>query len=261
MSPRATTSWRRWAARVYRPDGIDGPLPTIAFFHGGGFVIGDLDTHDPLCRLLARECRSVVVAIDYPLAPEHPFPAASEAAVAAIRDLAGRLLELGGDDRLAVAGDSAGGNLAAYVAQSCRDVVRAGQLLLYPKVDAAGGYDSMSENATGYFLDVPTIDWFTTQLLAGDPGSFDVEDLRLSPLRGDLAGLAPAVVVTAGFDPLRDEGRAYAAALGSADVPVEAVEYADLIHGFANMDHVATSAKAALVDLLARFREVLHPTT
>ncbi len=248
------------AARVYRPEGVTEQMPTVVFFHGGGFVIGDLDTHDPLCRLIARAARAVVVAVDYPLAPEHPFPTASEAAVVAVRDVAGRLAELGGNDRLGVAGDSAGGNLAAYAAQVCRDVVQGGQLLLYPKVDAAGDYPSMSENGTGYFLDVPTIDWFSTQLVGGD-GSVDPEDPRLSPLRGDLSGVAPAIVVTAGFDPLRDEGRVYAAALTAAGVPVHALEYADQIHGFANMDHVAPSAKAALDEILPRFGVVLTPPT
>lgn len=250
-------------ARVYRPDPVagsaTGPLPTVAFLHGGGFVIGDLDTHDPLCRMIARDCEAVVVAIDYPMAPEHPFPEPVEAALAAVREVHARRGELGGDDRVAVAGDSAGGNLSAVVAQQARDLGLTAQLLIYPVVDPAGEYASRKENGTGYFLDVPTMDWFFLQYVGAKPGDSVLSDLQLAPLRGDLAGLAPAVVATAEFDPLRDEGEAYAAALHTAGVQVDAIRYDGQIHGFANMDHLARSAKAATDDMLARFKALLHP--
>jgi acetyl esterase len=247
-------------ARVYRPDGVSGPLPTVAFLHGGGFVIGDLDTHDPLCRLIARDCEAVVVAVDYPLAPESPFPAAVDAALDAVREIHERRLELGGDDRVAVAGDSAGGNLAAVAAQELRDLPLSAQLLMYPKTDTSEAYPSLVDNGTGYFLDTPTIDWFSEQYVGvgADVQSLS-SDLRLAPLQGDLSGLAPAVVATAEFDPLRDEGEAYAAALVDAGVTVDAKRYDGQIHGFANMDHLAPSAKAATDDMLARFRVLLHP--
>jgi acetyl esterase len=245
-------------ARVYRPESAPGPLPTVVFLHGGGFVTGDLDTHDPLCRMLARDCDAVVVAIDYPLAPEHPFPEPVETALAAVREVHGRRGRYGGDDRVAVAGDSAGGNLAAVVAQEARDLGLAAQLLIYPAVDPVGDYASLEENATGYFLDVATIEWFQVHYAGAEPAESLVLDERLAPLQGDLAGVAPAVVATAEFDPLRDEGEAYAAALAAAGVPVDAKRYDGQIHGFANLDHVAPSAKAATDDMLARFKAMLH---
>ncbi len=247
-------------ARVYRPDASTGPLPTVLFLHGGGFVIGDLDTHDPLCRLIARDCEAVVVAVDYPMAPEHPFPEPVEAAIAAAREVHGRLGELGGDIRLAVAGDSAGGNLAAVVTQQARDLGLTAQLLMYPTVDPGGTYASREQNATGYFLDTPTMEWFFAHYVGTETDQALLSDVRLTPLGGDLAGLPPAVVVTAEFDPLRDEGEAYAAAMRQAGVPVDAKRYDGQIHGFANMDHIApSSAKAATDDMLVRFKALLHP--
>ena len=243
-------------ARVYRPDGA-GPLPTILLLHGGGFVIGDLDTHDSPARTLANGCAAVVVSVAYRLAPEHPFPAAVDDAVAAARHVAAHLAELGGDDRLAMAGDSAGGNLSAVVAQTFRDDGRplAGQLLIYPVTDMTGEHPSHAENAEGFFLDLATMEWFLRQY-AGHLA--DHADPRLSPLHGDLGGLAPAVVVVAEFDPLRDDGLAYAQALAAAGVPVQVRTFPGLIHGFVDMGRHSTAAQEALDETCALFRKVLH---
>jgi acetyl esterase len=243
-------------ARVYRPEG-EGPFPTVAFFHGGGWVIGDLDTHDNQAREVCRGSRAVVVAVDYRLAPEHPFPAAADDAVAAARWVATHLDELGGDARMAVAGDSAGGNLAAVVAQTLHadGTPLAGQFLIYPAVDAAGEYPSRAENATGYFLEQPTMDWFYGHYA----GAWDdTKDPRLSPLHGDLSGLPPAVIVTAEFDPLRDEGEAYGEALRAAGVPAEVRRYDGMIHGFFGMGTASPAAQAAIEESCARFGELLH---
>ncbi|MDN4173780.1 alpha/beta hydrolase [Nocardioides sp. SOB77] len=244
-------------ARVYRPRADAGPLPTVAFFHGGGFVIGDLDTHDLTCRTIATLCDAVVVSVDYRLAPEHPFPAAPDDALAAARWVSDSLADLGGDDRMGVAGDSAGGNLSAVVAQAFRDEGRplAGQLLVYPVTDMGGSYPSHTENAEGFFLDSRTMAWFGAQYV-GDPSALG--DPRLSPLHGRLEGLAPAVVVTAELDPLRDDGNAYARALADAGVPVEHRVYPGLIHGFVDMGRHSAAAQAAVEETCALFRRVLH---
>lgn len=244
-------------ARVYRPD-LAGPLPTIVMFHGGGFVIGDLDTHELNARTLATGCEAVVVSVDYRLAPEHPFPAGVEDAIAATRWAAEHLAELGGSDRLAVAGDSAGANLSAVAAQAMRDagVTLAGQLLIYPVTDMYAEHPSHAENAEGYFLDLDTMQWFDQQYVGGREVAGD--DPRFSPRHGDLAGLAPAVVVVAEFDPLRDDGLAYAAALAEAGVPVEVRTFDGLIHGFVDMGPHSTAALAATAETTALFRKVLH---
>lgn len=245
-------------ARVYRP-ALEGPLPTIVMFHGGGFVIGDLDTHEVMARTLANDCAAVVVAVDYRLAPEHPWPAGVEDAIAATRWASSHLDELGGDSRLAVAGDSAGGNLSAVVAQAMRDegISLAGQLLVYPVTDRGGSYPSHEENGTGYFLDIDTMLWFDQQYV-GHLTDVDVHDPRLAPLHGDLAGLAPAVLVVAELDPLRDDGLAYAAALADAGVPVEVRTFPGMIHGFFDMGRVSPAAQAAIEETTALFRKVLH---
>jgi acetyl esterase len=244
-------------ARVYRPEG-DAPFPTVVFFHGGGWVIGDLDTHDNMARHICRGSGAVVVAVDYRLAPEHPFPAAADDAVAAARWVAGHLDELGGDGRLAVAGDSAGGNLAAVVAQVLRDegTPLAGQFLIYPAVDAEGEYPSRVENATGYFLEKDTMDWFYGHYA----GAWDdAKDARLSPLHhADLAGLPPAVIVTAEFDPLRDEGEAYGEALRAAGVRADVQRYDGLIHGFFDRGTISPAAQKAIDESCARFGELLR---
>lgn len=246
--------------RIYRPE-ADGPVPTVVLFHGGGWVVGDLDTHDAMARSLCRDCTAVVVSVDYRLAPEAPFPAAVEDAVAATRWAAAHLADLGGDARLAVAGDSAGGNLAAVVAQTLRDEpdgipALVAQLLVYPATDASGDYASRVENGAGYFLERPTMDWFMRHYASG--GAV-LTDPRVSPLRAaDLAGLPPAVVVTAGFDPLRDEGEAYAAALREAGVPVQVRRFDTMIHGFFDMGQVSPAARNAVSQTCAMFAELLH---
>ena len=232
----------------------DGPFPTVAFFHGGGFVVGDLDTHDNMARAICRSAVAVVVSVDYRLAPEHPFPAAVDDAVAATQVIRERLADLGGDGRLAVAGDSAGGNLSAVVTQHVPGL--AAQFLIYPATDAGGHYASRRDNAEGYFLDDPTMVWFTDHYAAEA-----LDDPRFSPLRRDaLAGLPPAVVVTAELDPLRDEGLAYAAALEAAGVPVVRRCYDGMIHGFMDMAPYSEGARTAVDDAVGLFAEVLAAT-
>lgn len=244
-------------ARIYRP-ASEGPAPTLVFLHGGGFVIGDLDTHDQTCRRLCAGAETVVVSVDYRLAPEHPWPAAVDDALAATLAVAADLASYGGTDVLAVGGDSAGGNLAAIVAQSpqLRDVVR-GQLLIYPAVDPGGEYASREENAAGYFLEQATMEWFFAQYVP-ELDDAALADPRLAPLHGDLAGLAPAIVVTAEYDPLRDEGEAYADALAAAGVSVDRVRYDSLVHGFIDMGVLSPAATSAVDDLVARTRSLLH---
>ncbi|MFC7494646.1 MULTISPECIES: alpha/beta hydrolase [unclassified Nocardioides] len=245
-------------ARVYRPAAA-GPLPTIVMFHGGGFVIGDLDTHDLTARTLANDAEAVVVSVDYRLAPEDPWPAGVEDAIAATRWAASALADLGGDARLAVAGDSAGGNLAAVTAQAMRDegIDLAGQLLVYPVTDGATPYPSHEENGAGYFLDIDAMVWFDQQYVGHLP-DVDHDDPRISPMHGSLTGLAPAVVVVAEFDPLRDDGLAYAEALSAAGVPVEVRTYPGLIHGFVDMGRHSPAAQAAIEETVGLFRKVLH---
>lgn len=245
-------------ARVYRPLGTEGPVPTIAFFHGGGWVIGDLDTHDITCRTIAAEVGAVVVSVDYRLAPEHPAPAPVEDALASARWISEHLADLGGSDALGVAGDSAGGNLSAVVAQVFRDEDRplAGQLLIYPGTDFVGDYPSLTDNAAGYFLDIPTISWFMDHYVGHLAGA-ELDDPRLSPLHGDVTGVAPAVVVTAQLDPLRDQGNAYADKLREAGVRVESTTFPGLIHGFVDMGRYSPAAQAAIVETCRMFKDVL----
>jgi acetyl esterase len=239
-------------ARVYRPV-TAGPHATVAFFHGGGWVIGDLDTHDAVARQICRDADAVVVSVDYRLAPEAPFPAAALDGIAAARDIAARLAEFGGNDRLGVAGDSAGGNLSAVATQHVPEITA--QFLIYPATDVIGEYASREENGEGYFLDAPTMAWFAGHYVT--PTS-DLTSTLLSPLRGSLVGLPPAVVVTAEFDPLRDEGIAYADALAAAGVEVDAVTYPGMIHGFIDMGPWSAGAQAASDDAVQRFARVLN---
>jgi acetyl esterase len=215
-------------ARVYRPD-RDGPLPVIAYFHGGGWVVGSIDSFDSVCRALANASGAIVVNVGYRLAPEHPFPAALEDCVAVTRWLAGEAGKLGGDPaRLAVAGDSAGGGLAIGVARHLRDAVRF-QALIYPVCDAGRDTPSYSEFAEGHGLTAKGMERFWTLYLDGADGN----NPDASPLRAtDLEGLAPAFVLTAQFDVLRDEGEAMAEALRAAGVEVTYRRYDGTIHGF-----------------------------
>ena len=239
-------------ARVYRPD-TPGPHPSVLFLHGGGWVIGDLESHDAACRRLCRDVDAVVVAVDYRLAPEHPFPAAVDDALAAASYVVAHRDEFGGAGPIGVAGDSAGGNLSAVVAQRVPGIDA--QLLVYPATDAAGDGASREENGVGYLLELATMEWFGRHYLSGADVALD--DARLSPLHGELAGLPPAVVVTAEFDPLRDEGEAYAAALDDAGVAVDLVRYDGLIHGFLDLGAFSPAAAEAVTDVNARFRRVL----
>jgi acetyl esterase len=237
------------AIRIYHPsDGGPaevGARPGLVWFHGGGFVIGDLDTADAECRRLCEATGVVVVSVDYRLAPEHPHPAAVDDCLAATRWVAAHAAAIGIDpSRLAVGGDSAGGNLAAVVAQQCRGVGPdlAFQLLVYPVTDLASElgdtpYPSMAENAEGYFLTAETMRWFADRYV---PDGVDPADPTISPLRASsLEGLPPALVLTCGYDPLRDEGRAYAAALEAAGVPVECHCEESGIHGLLAMSAIA----------------------
>jgi len=245
--------------RVYRPGGA-GPWPVVVFFHGGGWVIGDRDTHDGLCRHLCTGTPAVLISVDYRLAPEHPFPAAVEDAEAATRWAAANAAQFGADPaRLAVAGDSAGGNLAAVVARRARDQGGppiAFQLLLYPVTDLTRSHPSYVANGEGYLLTAQAMAWFAGHYLAGaDPRNPDVSPL----FTADLRGLPSAYVVTAEFDPLRDEGEAYAAALRRAGVDATAVRYDGMIHGFLSMDGLLDEARRALAVTVEALRAGLAP--
>ncbi|MCX4672335.1 alpha/beta hydrolase [Streptomyces sp. NBC_01381] len=242
-------------ARVYRPHATT-PAPTVVYLHGGGWVAGDLDTHDVHARTLCHDLAAVVVSVDYRLAPEHRFPAAVEDAYTALTWVAQHVEAFGGDPaRLAVGGDSAGATLAAVCAQQAHadGLSLAAQLLVYPSTDMAGAYPSRAENGEGYFLTTTELRWFFEQYLgvspadpASDASAAFGADPRVAPLRAkDLSGLAPAVVATAEYDPLRDEGDAYAEALRGAGVRVEHRRFDGLVHGFYGMDHISPAAGAA----------------
>lgn len=242
--------------RVYRPEGVAGPVPTVVYFHGGGWFRGDIDTHDQVVRRLVRDTGAVFVSIGYRLAPEHPWPAAPHDAVHAIRWVAGRLDAFGGSSVLAVAGDSAGGNLAAIATQHLRgEVDIAAQLLIYPATDLLAHHPSKDEFATGHLLTAAMTDYINSLYFSGEEPA--PRDPRHSPLHGDLAGLPPAVVATAECDLLRDEGEAYAAALIAAGVGVDAVRYDGMIHGFMDQGHVSDAARAATLDVNRRFARLL----
>jgi len=219
--------------RVYHPD-PSRLLPVVAYYHGGGWVLGDLDTHDGLCRRLAHESQAVVVSVDYRLAPEHPFPAAVDDAYAALLWIAENSAQLGVlPDRLSVAGDSAGGNLAAVVAMLARDasgpVIRS-QVLIYPVTDHRFETRSYTQHAEDRYLTRDSMIWFWNQYV---PNESDRTDWRASPLRADnLANLPPALVITAAYDPLCDEGEAYAERLTVAGTRVTLTRYNGMIHGF-----------------------------
>lgn len=248
--------------RVYTPlDARDGPLPGLVFFHGGGFVIGDLETHDDLCRCLANGSGCRVVSVDYRLAPECPFPAAVDDCYAATKFIAGHAADFGiRADQFAVGGDSAGGNLAAVVCQLAKSGgPKIGyQLLIYP-VTQLGQPDmpSMKENAKGFFLERESMAWFTRMYC---PDATFHGDARMSPLLAkDLSGLPPAYVATAGFDPLRDEGKAYADKLDAAGVPVTYVNYPGMIHGFFSLRGLIPKAREAVAAAAAALRAGITP--
>lgn len=251
----------RMRYRRYVPRHASSPLPLLVYYHGGGFVIGSLDSHDDGCRWLAVEADCVVLSIDYRLAPEHPFPAAVHDAVAAYRWARAHARELQADpERVVVGGDSAGGNLSAEV---CLETKRRGermperQLLIYPATDLTRSCPSHRTFSEGYFLDDETMGWFLANYL---PRPEDARDPVASPLFvDDLSGLPPAHVITAGFDPLRDEGEAYADRLRDAGVPVDLQREEALIHGFFNMGGVSRAAAAASRSVAHRLHSSLRP--
>lgn len=252
-------------ARLYRPDD-SAALPLVIYFHGGGFVLCGLDSHDNICRSLARRSGALVLSVDYRLAPEARFPAAADDAVAAVRWANAHAAQLGADPaRIAVAGDSAGGNLAAVACQQLRGsgIALRHQLLLYPWLDctdAATGSASYRECATGYFLSAAELDWYRAQYLANRA---DAADVRASPLhQRDLHGLPPATIITAEFDPLRDQGEAYGEALQRAGNSATVRRWPGQFHGFASMQgaldaasHALDAAAAALVQAFGGSRQ------
>ena len=241
--------------RVYTPAGRE-PFPVIVFLHGGGWILGTLDTHDDYCRSLSNRAGAVVVSVDYRLAPEYRFPSPLDDSYAALQWSAVHAGEIGGDGaRLAVAGDSAGGNLAAAAALMARD--KGGpkialQVLLYPATNDAFDTASAHQNASGFGLSRDAMIYFWGNYL-GKPS--DAENPYASPLRArDLRGLPRALVITAQFDPLRDDGLAYAARLHRAGVPVRCTNYLDMNHGFALFGAVYESARKAMEEAVGELR-------
>jgi acetyl esterase len=238
--------------RVFTPSGT-GPLPALVYFHGGGWVTGDLDTHEGICRTLANAAGCVVASVDYRCAPEFMYPTAAEDCYAATRWVAERASELGVDARyLAVCGDSAGGNLAAAVALMVRD--RGGprlalQVLVYPITDYDFTRPSYTENAEGYLLTSASMRFYWDAYV---PNEADRMQPYVSPMRAaSLAGLPAALVITAEYDPLRDEGEAYAKKLAQAGVPVTQSRYPGMIHAFFRFTNVMDSARAAVAEVVA----------
>ena len=244
--------------RLYRPAG-EGPFPVILFLHGGGWVLCSLDSHDNVCRELCAGAEALVVSVDYRLAPEHRFPAAIDDSFAALAWVAAHAAEIGGDaSRIAVAGDSAGGNLAAAAALKARDAggpALVGQLLVYPVTDyPSDAMASYAENDEGYGLTRASMEHYWGEYLGDAPADAPYA----APLRArDFAGLPPAFVITAQYDVLRDEGEAYAGALQAAGVPVEVTRYEGVNHGFFSLGGMVGTATEAVRDacdwLKARF--------
>ena len=250
----------RLPVRLYKPEGADATPPLVVYFHGGGWVIGSIEAYDPTCRALASASGCAVASVEYRLAPESAFPAAPEDCYAATRWLAENAADLGVDgERLAVAGDSAGGNLAAVVSLMARD--RGGpkisyQVLIYAAVDVGGEYPSRTENAEGYFLTARGMRWFYGHYIqdesrAGDP-------LASPLLADDHSGLPPAMIVTAGYDPLRDEGEAYAEKLREAGVEAKVSRHDDMIHGFVSMIGALDDARESHAEMGRELRAALR---
>lgn len=241
-------------ARIYTPKTLrktNGLAPCLVFYHGGGWVIGDLDSHDVVCRKLAHEGELIVISIDYRLAPEHKFPAAVDDAITAVKWVASNAKDLDIDaGRLMVGGDSAGGNLAAVVALAARDANGpkiAGQVLIYPATDFAMKHPSHSEPETSILLTHSVIKWFCNHYLSGPA---DIDNWQASPARAKtLADLPPAYVLTAGGDPLRDEGDEYAGRLKEAGVPVTYKHFPGQFHGFFTMGKLLPQANVAASDI------------
>jgi len=244
--------------RIYRPEG-EGPHPVVVYFHGGGFVIGGIETHDGICHQLALRVPAVVVNVDYRLAPEHRFPAAVEDSLAATEWVSANAAPLAADrGRLAVAGDSAGGNLSAVVSLRARGSGGppiAFQLLVYPATDLTRSAASHKENGEGYLLTNELMAWFMAHYFGGEG---DLRHPDASPLFvEDLSGLPPALVITAEFDPLRDEGEAYAERLRRAGVDARASRYDGMIHGFFGLDAVFDASRKAMDEAVMALQEAL----
>lgn len=242
--------------RIYSPAGA-GPHPALVFFHGGGWVLGDLDTVDGPCRALTNQAGCVVVSVDYRLAPEHKFPACLDDCAAAVRWVSQNAEALGIDGgRIAIGGDSAGGNLTATVALQNRDAggpALCHQLLIYPVTDSRRNTPSYTTNGQGYFLSAAAMEWFWEQYLND---ASEGENPLASPIRAtDLSKLPPATVITAEFDPLRDEGEAYAEQLASAGVAVESRRWDGTIHGFFGMPDLLPKGKEAIAYAASRLRD------
>lgn len=242
------------AVRIYRPASTSGPVPTVVYAHGGGFVFCDLDSHDGLCRSFANLIPAVVVSVDYRLAPEHPWPAAAEDVLAVTQWAARNADALGGDPgSIAVGGDSAGGHIAVAVALMARDCgapALAAQLLLYPMISANFDTESYRLFGEGFYNPRPALEWYWDQYL---PSPADRQHPYAAPLNADLRGLAPAVVVVAGHDPLRDEGIAFSDALERAEVPTTRLVFDGGIHGFMTMPilNLAQQARKAACEQLS----------
>ncbi len=250
-------------ARFYSTPELGGPHPLLVFYHGGGFVLGDLDSHDGLCRSLCVHGGVDVLAVDYRLAPEHPFPAGVDDARAAFEWAQANAADLGSDPtRIAVAGDSAGGNLAAVTAREMAKSLAPppiAQLLIYPTIDWTLKHPSHGLFGNGFLLTSDLMDWFGIQYVGQTRGDESLDDPRLSPLKAeDVIGLPPAVVVTAGFDPLRDEGEAYAAKLKAAGNEVVLRRFPSMIHGFASMSGVSPGARDSIVEVGGMLRAVVR---
>ncbi|MBI1814781.1 MAG: alpha/beta hydrolase [Deltaproteobacteria bacterium] len=241
--------------RIYTP-ADSGTLPVLVYFHGGGWVIGSIATYDVLCRALANAAGCIVVSVDYRLAPEHPYPAAVDDTYHAALWVAANAASIGADaSRVAIGGDSAGGNLTAVVAQIARDRGKPAlkfQLLVYPVTDAACDTPSYRDNADGYLLTRDAMKWFWNHYAGGDA---DRHNPYASPLRAEnMKGLPPALVITAEFDPLRDEGERYAERLRAAGVPVQLTRYNGMIHGFFGMSAMLDQGKTAIQQAASALR-------
>lgn len=245
--------------RIYTPEG-EGPFPALVYYHGGGWVIGDLETVDVPCRMLANRANCVVVSVDYRLAPEHKFPAAADDSYAAAKWVVENAASIEVDaDRVAIGGDSAGGNLAAVVALMARDkgeISLAYQMLIYPVTNHSYATESYTENADGYLLTKDSMVWFWDHYLRNED---DGKNPYASPLQAkDLSGLPPAMVLTGEFDPLRDEGEAYAQRLKEAGVEVEAARYDGMIHGFFWMPGVLEQGRKSIEQAANALKQVFE---
>lgn len=245
--------------RIYTPEG-EGPFPALVYYHGGGWVIGDLETVDVPCRMLANRANCVVVSVDYRLAPEHKFPAAADDSYAAAKWVVENAASIEVDaDRVAIGGDSAGGNLAAVVALMARDkgeISLAYQMLIYPVTNHSYATESYTENADGYLLTKDSMVWFWDHYLRNED---DGKNPYASPLQAkDLSGLPPALVLTGEFDPLRDEGEAYAQRLKEAGVEVEAARYDGMIHGFFWMPGVLEQGRKSIEQAANALKQVFE---